>query len=205
MRSSSSLPSTAASGRRSRITEKALGTSVKTSRRTTRNRSRQLDEAGIEKRRDRSTIDLAHAVLDERQQQTACRARARRSRALGRTSRTTPTRTPALVDHVEPDEVGDVVAVGRELGEAASRGTRQLGTARDRAVELDCAAPAADLPRQHDDRAGSPSTSSSAPTSNRLGSSLASSTTNAPSSPCGRPTRPTRTRSCSGQSAISST
>jgi hypothetical protein len=39
--------------------------------------------------------------------------------------------------------------------------------------------------------AGSPATISSAPTSNRAGVSLASSTTNEPSSPCDLPTRPT--------------
>src|SRR5512144_1523928 len=47
-------------------------------------------------------------------------------------------------------------------------------------------------------RAGSPSTRSSAPTSNRRSSSLAPSTTNAPSTPWGRPTRPMRTRSGRG-------
>src|SRR5687767_8105896 len=47
-------------------------------------------------------------------------------------------------------------------------------------------------------RAGSPSTRSSAPISNRRGSSLASSTTKAPSVPCGRPTLPMRTSSVSG-------
>src|SRR3990170_5465141 len=43
--------------------------------------------------------------------------------------------------------------------------------------------------------AGPPPASKVAPTSNRWGSSLPSSTTNAPSTPCGRPTRPTRTTS----------
>src|SRR5437588_12766305 len=44
-------------------------------------------------------------------------------------------------------------------------------------------------------RAGSPSTSRSAPTASRSGASLAFSTTKAPSRPCGRPTRPIGTRS----------
>src|SRR5947207_6043196 len=44
-------------------------------------------------------------------------------------------------------------------------------------------------------RAGWPPTMRAAPSANRSGSSLASSTTNAPSSPCGLPTRPTWTRS----------
>src|SRR5262245_37740415 len=45
--------------------------------------------------------------------------------------------------------------------------------------------------------AGSPSTISVAPLAKRASSLLACSTTKAPSSPCGRPTRPTRTSSCS--------
>src|SRR5947209_6653959 len=44
-------------------------------------------------------------------------------------------------------------------------------------------------------RAGSPSTSRSAPTASRSGVSLAFSTTKAPSRPCGRPTRPIATSS----------
>src|SRR5262249_6936198 len=47
-------------------------------------------------------------------------------------------------------------------------------------------------------RADSPFTRSSAPTSKRPASSLAPSTTNAPSTPCGRPTRPIRTGSGPG-------
>src|SRR6185503_9044835 len=47
-------------------------------------------------------------------------------------------------------------------------------------------------------RAVTPSTMTSAPTSNRPSSSLADSTTKAPSTPCGRPTRPTLTRSSPG-------
>src|SRR6266516_2287195 len=47
--------------------------------------------------------------------------------------------------------------------------------------------------------AGSPSTSRLAPLANRSSSSLACSTKKEPSSPCGLPTRPTRTRSATGR------
>src|SRR2546423_5227726 len=48
-------------------------------------------------------------------------------------------------------------------------------------------------------RSSSPPTRSLAPSANRAGSSLGSSTKNEPSSPCGRPTRPMTTRSSTRQ------
>jgi hypothetical protein len=55
----------------------------------------------------------------------------------------------SLVEHQEPDEVGDVVGVGRERGEILAS-YAQLGSASDRAVELDRAASTAHLARQRD-------------------------------------------------------
>ena len=75
-----------------------------------------------------------------------------------------PSRTrPSLVDDVEPDEVGDVVACRSGSAERlAAHG--ELGAPHDAPVELDRTAPAPTLPRDHD-RARSPSTMSSAPMS----------------------------------------
>src|SRR6188474_1914576 len=107
MRSSSSLPSTAATGRRSRIHSNAPGTSVKTSMRTARPRLPVVREAEGDEHLARLQVDLEDALVHEWKETAAVELQ----RVVGRAGQDVsnePEPRPALLDHLEAHEVGDV-------------------------------------------------------------------------------------------------
>ena len=169
----------------------------------TQRRSVGVGEAG----RDKDTSRLQVDVADTRRRRAAAagrrRARARRSRRPGATAATRPSDAAALLDDLEPDELEGVVLVllrSAAAPRAAPRAPCPRATGRSSRITGRPPAPR----RATTTSASSPPASSRAPDLEPArSSSLGSSTKNAPSSPCGRPTRPTSTRSGAGQPAIS--
>ena len=119
-RRSSSPPSTAATGRCSVSHAKACGTRVKTSRR--KGGQSGVGEAGRDKDTSRLEVDVGCTP-----RRAAAAAPSPRSSASfagpGSTSRDAPERPPALLHHLEPDELEGVVLVLAGSAAAASRGT----------------------------------------------------------------------------------
>ena len=138
-------------------------------------------------------VDVEHAGLDERQQQAGVEG----ERVVGRSVLHLGDRTEraaAFLLDAEPDELEDVVGV-LARARAGPRGGRPAWrrAATDRSSLITGRPPA---PRfETVISAGLPSTSSTAPRAKRSGASLAPSTKKEPSTPCGRPTRPTVTSS----------
>ena len=153
------MPSTAASGRRSRIHANASGTSVKTSRRTTQNRSRQSMKPGLRRTRrpSRSTSRTQSSTSGSKSARVELEHVVRRA---GEDVAHDADARAALVEHVQPDEVGDVVRCRSGSGGRASRAHGELGAALDGRSSL-IARRRPPTCRETTTRAGSPSTSSS--------------------------------------------
>ena len=100
----------------------------------------------------------------------------------------------ALLDDLEADELEDVVLVLARSAGSASRAHLERRPARDRAVEPDHGPAAGAAPRDDDLGLARRRRAGATPAANQRASSLASSTKNAPSSPCGRPDPADETR-----------
>ena len=118
----------------------------------------------------------------------------------GSTALTRPSGRLALLDDLEPDELEGVVLVLLRRRQRVARRPRAACRAAPRRRGGSRAGLRTSARRRP--RARRRRRAASRPTLNQRGSSLASSTTNEPSSPCGRPTRPTTTRSLIAPPAV---